>query len=196
MRQRRQRSALIFGLVVLGLLAAAAAAFALPASSRDDPVLAGGSAVVVREDGFARQAPVAVGLVGDHLLGTVRANGAGRVHYRFTVPDGLAAGQHALIFAGQPRHLAGSGAEGNVRVLSPLVRLWRFRVIPQAGGSASAPAEASSGAGASAPGTAGGGTSATGTDLAPLLTLAVVACLRGGGLLLVARRRGDRRAER
>src|SRR4051794_21265553 len=132
----RRSSAWLLGLIVLGLLAVAATALARPAGPRDNPRLGPGAHVVVREDGVAARAAGTVGLVGDHLLGTVRADVKGRIRYQFVVPRGIPDGQHALVFAGAPAHLDRSTAGGNFTVDVPLVRTWRFRTPGAPGGGA------------------------------------------------------------
>jgi len=186
------------------LLAAAATALARPVGPPVNPRLQPGAAVVVREDGFAARAAVTVGLVGDHLLGTLTADAHGRVAYHFAVPGDIRSGQHALVFAGAPAHLRAASGAGNADVAVPLVRNWPFRTpggAPSSGstgasGGTSAPASGpgapgasgSSGAGAGH-GTRGGGTSSTGTDALAGLVIGLAALVAGGALVLTTRRR-------
>jgi hypothetical protein len=132
--------------------------------------------VVVVATGFAPSTAVTVALVGVETLDRPAADAAGRATYRFTVPQTLPRGQHALVFSGLPESLADSTDRGNLEVTVPLTEQWPFRT---GGGPATPPSHGASGTGAHRDASRGGSTSATGVDVLLAAVAGLVVLLIG-----------------
>ena len=151
-----------------------------------DPVLLRGHQIVVRADGFAARATVAVRLAGTTRTSYAVADPNGVLTVRYTIEPTLPNGAYVLTLVGAPgAPTSGTPQERDAPptrddqpfvFLVPRVWLFHFRVA------------SSTGTGHPSGGHGGGGVAYTGVDVAALLALAVVVIAIGVLILRTARR--------
>jgi hypothetical protein len=146
------------------------------------PVLLRAQQILVRAEGFAPTASVAVRLAYSSSTSYASADGRGIVMVHYTVDPALAYGPYVLTLVGAPGSSASStpqeGDDSPFLFLVPRVWLFQFRVA------------ASTGTVRPPPGGSGvGGVAYTGVDIAALLALAAIVLVLGGVVLRTARRR-------